>query len=403
MNAETPCHPSSTEFDPDNPSGSRVGKAPRLGLILLGVAVLAGAGIVTGYLPRAKARAATAIESKELAILTVTVIKPVPAKATAPLTLSGELKPQAEAAIHARANGYVKSWSADIGDTVKEGQILAELETPEIDHELAEARAELNQANAAQALAKTTSARYANLRAGHGVSEQEIEEKLADVKLKDAAVEAANAKVERLENLTSFGKIKAPFEGTITARKIDVGQLVSSGSGLELFHITRTTKLRVFVRVPQSYAASTTAGQTASLLLSEKPGAKIEAKIVRTAGSIDPASRTLLTELEVDNKDGQLLSGSYAQVLLTGARSDAAITVPSNALLFRAEGPQVGIVHNDGKVELRSVQPGRDFGPITEILTGVTPEDKIILNPADSLVTGLTVRIAPQKEEAPAA
>lgn len=397
MNAESPA----TDFNPDDPADSRLGKSPRLGLIFLGVVVVAGAGIVTGYLPRAKARAATAIESKQLAILTVTVVRPAPAKATAPLTLSGELKPQAEAAIHARANGYVKSWSADIGDTVKEGQIIAELETPEIDHELAEARAELNQATAAQALAKTTGDRYAHLRAGHGVSDQEVEEKLADVKLKDAAAEAANAKVERLENLTSFGKIKAPFAGTITARKIDVGQLVNSGSGLELFHITQTARLRVFVRVPQSYAPSITVNQTAALTLSEKPGVKIDARIVRTAGSIDPASRTLLTELEVDNKDGKLLSGSYAQVLLTGARTDPAITVPSNALLFRAEGPQVGIVHADGKVELRSVQPGRDFGPITEILGGVTPEDQVILNPADSLVTGLTVRIA--AKEAPAA
>lgn len=383
------------EFSPDE---TRLTKSPRLGRIVLVVTVLAAAGFASGYLPRANARSVTAAETKELAVLSVTVIKPSPAKATAPLTLSGELKAEAEAGIHARADGYVSQWTADIGDTVKEGQIIAELETPEIDHELAEARAELNQASAGQALASTTGQRYTKLRAGHGVSDQEVEEKLADVKLKSAAVEAASAKVQRLENLTSFGKIKAPFDGTITARHLDVGQLVTSGSGQELFHIARMDKLRVFVRVPQNYAPSITPDQTAVITLTENPGVEIPAKVVRSAGSLDPSSRTLLTELEVDNKDGKLLAGSYALVRLTGARADAAITVPSNALLYRAEGPQVGVVHTDGKVELRSVRPGRDFGPITEILSGITPDDQIILNPADSLVTGLTVRIAPAKE-----
>lgn len=395
MNANSQC-PAAT--DPDEPSDKRQSKSPRLGRIFVVVILLAAAGLAAGYLPRARAKAATAIESKELSILTVTVVKPVPSKPTAPLTLSGELKPEAEAAIYARANGYVKSWSVDIGDAVKEGQIIAELETPEIDHELSQAQAELNQAKAAQSLAAATGTRFSNLLATRGVSAQEAEEKLADVKLKDAAVEAEKANVEKLENLTSFGRIKAPFAGTITARRIDIGQLVNAGSGLELFHLAKTSKLRVFVRVPQSYAASVAPKQTAVLTLTEKPGVNIEATVVRTAGAIDPASRTLLTELEVDNSKGTLLAGSYAQVRLTGARADAAITVPSNALLFRAEGPQVGIVHADGKVELRSVQPGRDFGPITEILGGVGMEDQVILNPADSLVNGLTVRISIPKE-----
>ncbi len=375
-------------------------KHPRTGKILMLALILAGAGFAAGYFPRANAAAVTEKESKELSILTVTVVKPEPAKAAAPLTLSGELRPEAEAAIYARANGYVKKWHVDLGAPVKEGQLLAELETPEIDHQLAQARAELNQATAAHALTLTTSARYAKLVAGHGVSAQEAEEKQADVNLKAAAMEASKANVQRLENLTSFGRITAPFNGVVTARRIDVGQLVNAGSGLELYHLARMDKLRVFVRVPQSYARSVMEKQTASLTLAEMPGVVVEGKVVRTSGAIDPASRTLLTEIEVDNSKGTLLAGSYAQVRLADARADAAITVPSNALLFRAEGPQVGVVHDDGKVEIRSVRPGRDFGAITEILEGVKTEDRVILNPADSLVNGMTVRPSESKPSA---
>jgi membrane fusion protein (multidrug efflux system) len=391
MNAESPCPAAVSTDDPPVPETAR---SPRFGRLLFIVLVLAAAGLATGYLPRAKARAATVQESKELSVLSVTVIKPAPAKAAAPLTLSGELKPRAEAAIYARANGYVKKWNVDLGAKVTEGQVLAELETPELDHQLAQARAEYNQTVAAQALAATTATRYSHLLSSHGVSAQEAEEKQADVKLKTAAVEASKANVERLENLTSFGRITAPFAGTITSRRLDVGQLVTAASGQELFHVAQLERLRVFVRVPQSYSRSVTEKQTAILTLTETPGVTFEARVVRTSGAIDPSSRTLLTELEVDNAKGTLMSGSYAQVRLTDARTDAAITVPSNALLFRAEGPQVGIVHADGKVELRAVQPGRDFGAVTEILGGVSAEDQVILNPADSLVNGMTVRIS---------
>jgi RND family efflux transporter MFP subunit len=399
MNADSPCP---ATVSTDAPTDEETGKSPRLGRLLFIVLILAAAGLATGYLPRAKARAVTVQESKELAVLSVTVIKPAPAKAGAPITLSGELRPQAEAAIYARANGYVKKWNFDLGAKVTEGQILAELETPEIDHQLAQARAEFNQAVAAQGLADSTSARYTRLLATHGVSKQEVDEKKADVTLKAAAVEAAKSNVERLENLTSFGKVTAPFSGTITARRTDVGQLVTAGSGQELFHISRLDKLRVFVRVPQTHARSVTEKQTAALTITDMPGESFVAKVVRSSGALDPASRTLLTELEVDNSKGTILAGSYAQVQLTDARPDAAITIPSNAMLFRAEGPQVGIVHTDGKVELRSVQPGRDFGTLTEILSGVTPADQVILNPADSLVSGMTVHISAPKTPATA-
>jgi RND family efflux transporter MFP subunit len=230
--------------------------------------------------------------------------------------------------------------------------------------------------------------------AARTVSAQETQEKTSDYDLKKAATESAVANVERLQQMVSFATITAPFAGTVTARNLDVGQLVNAGSGLELFRVARTDKLRLFVRAPQSYSRSVSEGQGAELTVPEIQGRVFTAKIVRTAGAMDAASRTLLTELEVDNAKGDLLAGSYAEVRLTESHPVAALTVPSNCLLFRAEGPQLGVVDANNRVELRGVTLGRDFGQLLEILQGITTSDRVIVNPPDALVNGIQVRLA---------
>lgn len=379
--------------------------APSLptGRIFVLLALCLGVGLVVGLVPRMRHRAAVAAETRELATPTVTLVSPSPTKAGEPITLSGELKPLIDAPILARASGYVRRWLVDIGAHVDAGQLMAELDTPEIDRELTEAKADLKQAEAAQALANTTAKRWVQMLNGRTVSPQETEEKTGDYSVKQAAVESAAAKVERLEELTGFAKITAPFNGTVTARNLDIGQLVEAGSGRELFRVAQTDKLRVFVRVPQSYSRAVEVGQKAQLVLPEIPGRVFEAKVVRTAGSIDATSRTLLTELEVDNSKNELLPGSYAQVRLAEAHPDASLTIPSNCLLFRAEGPQAVIVGADNKVELRKVTIGRDFGMTLEILQGVSLTDRVVLNPPDAIVSGIEVRVSAASTPAAAA
>ena len=322
------------------------------------------------------------------------MVSPVPGKAAAGLTLPAEAKALVEAPIYARTSGYLKRYLVDIGSQVKAGDLLAEIDTPELNQELAQLRAQLAQTQAALALAETTAARWADLVKSSSVSEQEAAEKKADLELKSATVAAARANVRRLEELQSFGRVNAPFAGTITARGTDIGQLVASSSGNELFRLAQTRTLRVFVRVPQSAAQGVAPGQMTELTIPELPGRVFPAKVVRTSGAMSADSRTLLTEMEVDNSRGEILAGTYVQVRLTETKVNPTLTLPSNTLLFRSEGPQVGVVGTDGKVNLRSVTLGRDFGPSVEILGGVGPSDRVILNPADSLVGGITVRVA---------
>ena len=357
-------------------------------------AVLIVIGAVAGLVPRWLHRTALRAETRALAIQTVSVVSPVPGKATIGLTMPAEAKALVEAPIYARTSGYLKRYLVDIGSQVKEGDLLAEIDTPELNQELEQARAQLAQAQAALALAKTTAARWAELLKTASVSEQESAEKQADLELKAATVEAARANVRRLEELQSFERVTAPFAGTITVRGTDVGQLVSSGSGKELFRLAQTSTLRVFVRVPQAAALGVAPGQTAELTIPEMPGRVFPAKVVRTSGAMSADSRTLLTELQVDNSRGEILIGTYVQVRLKDARVDPALTLPANTLLFGSEGTQVGVVGPDNKVALRHVTLGRDLGPTIEILDGVGPTDRVLLNPADSLVSGTTVRVA---------
>ncbi len=364
---------------------------PKLGRWLLAIAILFIGGVIVGLVPRFRHREVLARETIELGTPTVNVVSAVPGKATASLTLPAEVRAMVEAPIYSRANGYLKKWHVDIGARVEAGQPLADVDAPELDQELTGARAGLAQAEAALALARTTAVRWAELLKTSSVSDQENAEKQADLALKEANVDAAKANMHRLEDLQSFTHVTAPFAGIITARDIDVGDLITSGK--ELFRMAQTRTLRVFVRVPQSATAGIGVGVDAEMTVPEMPGRKFMAKVVRTAGAIDVASRTLLTELEVDNSKDELLAGSYAQVSFGEMKQAPALVLPSNTLIFRADGLQVGVVAEDGKVELKKVTLGRDFGKTVEILAGVSAADRVVLNPSDSLISGTVVSV----------
>ncbi len=358
--------------------------------------VLLAVALVFGLIPRLRERRVVASDTKELIQPSVMVVSPTPAKAGSPLVLSGELKPVNEASIHARVNGYIHRWVVDLGAQVEAGQLLAELDTPDTDRELTQARAQLVQAEAARDLAATTAKRWKEMLQARTVSAQEADEKASDLQLKKATVEAASANVERLQEISRFAHVTAPFAGTITVRRVEVGQLITAGEAQELFRLAQTDKLRVFVRVPQNYARGTAVGQTAELTLPEQPGRKWEAKVIRTAGALDAATRTLLTELEVDNSKNEILAGSYAQVRLADAKPVATITLPSNTIVFRGEGPQVVLVENNRLVS-RGIKLGRDFGTFFEVDSGVEMTDQVVVNPPDSLTDGMEVRVGKGK------
>jgi RND family efflux transporter MFP subunit len=276
---------------------------------------------------------------------------------------------------------------------VEEGQLLAEIDTPELNQELERARAQLAQAEAALGLSKITAARWADLLKTASVSEQENAEKQADFKLKTALTESARAEVRRLEKLQSFARVTAPFAGTITVRNVDSGDLIVAGTGKELFHLAQTRKLRGFVQVPQAMARSIATGQATEMTLPELPSRPFPAKVIRTAGVIAADSRTLLVEMEIDNTKGEILAGSYAQMRFTETKAEPVLTLPANTILFRSEGPQIGIVQEGGKVEVRTVKLGRDFGQTIEVLSGLDASDRVILNPSESLVSGGAVSV----------
>jgi RND family efflux transporter MFP subunit len=381
---------------PKNPKPEAKLRSPLIKLSLMAavIAVLIVTGVVAGFLPRFLKHTELGAETRKLSVLTVTVVSPKPGQSTSNLPLSAEVKPRVETPIYARANGYLKRRLVDIGAHVEAGQLLLEIDTPELDQELERARGQLAQAEATLGLSKVTAARWADLLKTASVSEQDNAEKQADFKLKTAAAEAARAEVRRLQKLKSFARITAPFAGTITVRNIDAGDLIAAGAGKELFHLAQTRKLRIFVQVPQDMARSIRVGQAAEMTVPELPGRVFKPRVIRTAGVITSDSRTLLVELELDNPKEAVLAGGYVQVRFTEAKMEAALTLPANTVLFRPEGPQVGIVRPDGKVELRTVKLGRDFGQTIEILAGVNPNDLVIVNPTDSLATGTEVTVA---------
>jgi RND family efflux transporter MFP subunit len=345
---------------------------------------------------RVTERGALAKETERLAIPTVGVIKPATEPASDELVLPAQLQAYVESAIYSRTNGYLLRWNKDIGSKVKKGELLAEIDTPEVDQELSQAKAAQQQTEAQLQLAKSTAERWANLRKTDSVSQQEADQQASAYSQATANTAAAEANVRRLQQLESFKHVYSPISGVITRRNTDVGALItagSSGTGKELFDVAQVDPLRVFVSVPQTNAPSIRAGLPAHIELREYPGQKFSGKVVRTADSIDPATRTLLTEIDVPNPDGRLLPGSYAEVHFAVPVQITRLSIPVNAVLFRPEGPRVAVVGSDHRVHLKAISIGRDYGTKVEILGGLDPNDQIVVNPADSLEDGQQVNI----------
>ncbi len=370
--------------------------------------LIVAAIVVAGILPRLKARAALKVETNEAAIPNVSVTHPKMGAPQQEIVLPGNMQPFQDSPIYARTNGYLKKWYVDIGGHVKSGQLLADIETPEVDQQLDQARADLNTAQANYALAQTTATRYQDLAKSDSVSKQDVDNATGDFAAKKAMLASAQSNVRRLEEMQSFEKIYAPFAGVITARNTDVGHLINSGAGApatELFHIAATQTLRVFINVPQADSQAAKPGLVADLSLPEFPGKTFKGKLVRTADSIDPATRTLLVEVDVDNANGQLLPGAYTEVHLKVPTGIPSLILPVTALIFRSQGMQVATVQGpSGSCKasekeklacavLTNIALGRDMGTEVEVVSGLTADDSVIVSPPDSLISGETVRV----------
>jgi RND family efflux transporter MFP subunit len=367
------------------------------GLVLLAIA---GGLAFWGISTRAKALTVVTQETKELAVPTVSVIAPERGAPQQEIVLPGTMQAFTDAPIYARTNGYLRKWYVDIGAPVRAGQVLADIDTPEIDQQLEQARADLATAEANERLARLTAERYRDLIKTDSVSKQDLDNANGGLEAKATAVASAKANVRRLEQLHAFTKITAPFDGVVTARNTDVGALIDSGSNAkELFHVASIHRLRVFVNVPENYSRAARAGLEADLTLSEFPGRTFTGRLARTAQSIDVASRTLLTEIDVDNPKGELLPGSYAEVHLKVPTDATTFKLPINAIIFRTEGVRVAVVGPDSKVSLRPVTIGRDYGNSLEVVSGISGGERIIINAADSIEAGQTVRVAETKAE----
>jgi len=359
-------------------------------LLILGVLVLVVLGAFTLFQRRSQYQA-LAEETQTRAIPTVAVIHPMAESSQEDLVLPSTLQAYVESPIYARTNGYLKNWYHDIGSRVAKGELLADIDTPEVDQQLYQARADLNTAEANANLSKITATRYQDLIKTDGVSKQEVDNAVGDLEAKSATVKSAEANVRRLEELESFKHVYAPFAGVITRRNIDIGTLINAGNGgtqQELFTLAQTDPMRVYVNVPEMYAPSIHAGLGAHLELTQYPGQTFQGKVVRTAEAIDINSRTLLSEVDVPNKNAQLYPGGYAQVHLEIRVGASRVQVPVNALLFRAEGLRAVVVGPDHKVHLQQLVIGRDYGTALEVLQGLQPSDWIVLNPPDSIDEG---------------
>src|SRR5438309_2304787 len=371
---------------------------PRKALLIIGVALLilmvAGAMTLIG---RETHERALAKETERSTIPTVAIVHPLAETPDEELVLPGSLQAFAESPIYARTNGYLVRWYKDIGSRVQEGDLLATIDTPEIDQELNQSRAARQQIVAQLELAKISADRWENLRKSDSVSAQEADQQTSGYKQAEANLAAADANVRRLEQLEGFKKVYAPFSGVLTRRNVDPGALINAGSGAsgrELFDIARVDPLRVYTSVPQAYAPYIKVGASTTVTLQEFPGQKFSAKVARTAESIDPNTRTLLTEVDVPNKNGRLLPGSFGEVHFAVGSNIDKVTVPVNAMLFRAEGLRLVVIDGNGKIQLRTINIGRDYGTSLEILGGVSTEDRVVINPPDSLEQGQQVNIA---------
>ncbi len=368
-----------------------------VGLLLLLLAAAGGIAwiVYTGIHSRVSADRALKKETLDSSVATVSVIHPKAQPASEEEVLPGNMQAFVATPVYARTNGYLKQWYFDIGAHVKAGDLLALIETPEIDRQLDQAKADLATAQANLQLAKTTAERYQSLFKTESVSQQDVEDKVGDLAAKKAIVDSAASNVRRIEETVGFQKVYAPFSGVITTRNVDTGALINAGGntpGKELFDIAATDRLRVYVNVPQANSRAARPGSPAYITQLEFPARKFSGKIVRTSDAIDPVSRTLLTEVDVDNPTGELLPGAFVSVHLKLDSKIAAVTIPVNTMLFRSEGLRVAVVR-DGKAELVPITIGRDFGNDVEIVAGVTPQDSVVLNPSDSLTSGTEVRV----------
>jgi RND family efflux transporter MFP subunit len=373
------------------------GQTKRRWMVAVVAFLIVAAVVISGIVPRVRARATLRTETNQLAVPAVIVVQPKRSASGQEIVLPANVQAFKDAPIYARTNGYLKRWYADIGTHVKAGQLLAEIDTPEVDQQLRQARADLATAEANMHLSEITATRYQGLLKSDSVSQQDADNATSDYAAKKAIVLSGQANVHRLQDLQSFQKIYAPFGGIITQRNTDIGQLIDSGSSggakAELFHIAAPGILRVYVNVPQIYSQLTKPGLKADLTLAEFPGRHFEGTLVRTADAIDQASRNLLVEIDVNNPSGELLTGAYAEVHLKIPGSVATFTIPVNTLLFRSEGLRVASV-KDGKALLIPVTLGRDFGSEVEVLTGLNGDEKLVVNPPDSIVSGQEVRLA---------
>jgi len=366
--------------------------------LLPALAALAAALIlIFGIRSRVRAESALRAVTDQMAVPSVSVVVP---KHTAPATeiiLPGNMQPFISSPIYARTDGYLKTWYFDIGAHVKAGELLAIIQTPEVDEQLSQARSTLNTAQANLELAQITRDRYQGLLTKHAVAQQDVDNAVGTYTANRAIVDADMANVRHYEALVSFEKVYAPFDGVITARNTDIGDLINSGSNTaprtDLFDISQTRTLRVYVNVPEEYSQGTKPGQTAAeVALAEFPGKRFPGKLVRTSESINATTRTLLVEVDLDNPGGNLFSGSYAEVHLNIPAQNSTFLLPVSALIFRSDKLQVGVVRN-GKAAVTDVTPGHDFGDQIEIVAGLKPDDQVILNPPDSLVSGQQVTI----------
>ena len=372
--------------------------ARRRTAILVAAAALALLALViySGVHSRAVAEARLEQRTERAAIPTVDVLFPREGAPTQEIVLPGNTQAFSDSPIYARTSGYLRRWYFDIGAHVQKGQLLAEIETPEVDQQLLQARADLDTAQANLNIAKITASRWQDLVSTGSVSQQETDQAVSNLSAVKAAVESSSANVRRLEQLQSFEKIYAPFDGIITARNTDIGALIDAGASTqpkELFHMAAIRTLRLYVAVPEVYSRAAHSGAPATLTLDEFPGQTFHGTLVRNSNSIDLASRTLLVEVDVDNPTGQLLPGAYVFVHLKLPDQTHSVTIPSNTLIFRKEGLQVGLVRN-GKAELVPVKISRDYGNSVEIVSGLQPTDAVIVDPSDSLVAGMAVRVS---------
>lgn len=370
-------------------------------LMALIVLIIVAVVVVSGIIPRMRAQKALQQETKLSAEPEIAVTKPQVAVPSEELVLPGNIQAFIDAPIYARTNGYLKRWYFDIGSHVKEGQLLAEIESPEVDHQLTQAKEDLATAQANLHLAQITASRYVDLFKTDSVAKQDVDNAVQDAAAKSTTVKSAQANALRLQQMVDFEKIYAPFDGVITARNTDIGQLIDSGSsggpGRELFHIAAVSRLRVFINVPQVYSHATRPGIIADLTLPELPGRRFPGKLVRTADAMDPATRTLLVEVDVVNGTGLLFPGAYTEVHFHTQSNARTLIVPSASLIFRSEGLRIPVVRGN-RVSLLPVVVGRDFGNTIEVLSGLSADASVVLNPPDSLVDGELVRVVPTKQ-----